>query len=111
MDEAHEWSLHTDVLFGILKNISSNRTDFKLIITSATMNSQKFSNFFDHAPIYFIPGRTFPVQINYCDSLPDDYVDSIVKKVLEIHLKEESGDILIFLTGREDIDYTCFLIE
>jgi pre-mRNA-splicing factor ATP-dependent RNA helicase DHX38/PRP16 len=79
MDEAHERSLSYDVLFGLLKKVTERRLDIKLIITSATMNADKFSSFFGEAPIYFIPGRTFPVDIYFSKTLFDDYVEAAVK--------------------------------
>ncbi len=111
MDEAHERSLNTDVLFGILKKVVSKRRDLKLIVTSATMNSKRFSDFFGNAPIFNIPGRTFQVDYRFSKSIPDDYVDAAVKKAIEVHLQYPSGDILVFMTGQEDIEATCLLLH
>ena len=99
MDEAHERSLNTDVIFGLLKKVTQNRMDLKIIITSATMNADKFSTFFGGAPIFNIPGRTFPVDIFFSKTLFDDYVEAAVKQALTIHLENGPGDILIFMTG------------
>lgn len=113
IDEAHERSLNTDVLLGILKSLLRDRKDLKLIITSATMNAAKFSKFFGNAPQLTIPGRTFPVQINYSKFPVSDYVESAIIQAVNIHVSTsiQSGDILIFMTGQEDIDVTTDMIK
>jgi pre-mRNA-splicing factor ATP-dependent RNA helicase DHX38/PRP16 len=111
MDEAHERALNTDVLMGLIKKVLSRRRDLKLIVTSATMNSERFSRFYGGAPEFVIPGRTFPVDIQYSRSPCEDYVESAVKQALAIHVSQGPGDILIFMTGQEDIEVTCELIE
>ncbi|KAK0208098.1 P-loop containing nucleoside triphosphate hydrolase protein [Desarmillaria ectypa] len=111
LDEAHERSLSTDVLMGLLRKILSRRRDLKLIVTSATMNADKFSTFYGNAPTFTIPGRTFPVEIFHAKSPCEDYVDSAVKQVLQIHLSLPAGDILVFMTGQEDIEITCQVVQ
>jgi len=111
MDEAHERSLNTDVLFGILKGILSRRHDLRVIVTSATMDSKKFSNYFGGAPVYFIKGRYYKVEPFFMRTNPSDYVQAAVSQVCSIHIKEPPGDILVFMTGQDDIECTCDLIK
>ncbi|CAJ0646876.1 11225_t:CDS:10, partial [Entrophospora sp. SA101] len=111
MDKAHECSLQTDVLMGLLRQVITRRRDLKLIVTSATMNTEKFAAFFGNCAIFTIPGRTFPVDTMFSKTPCEDYVDSAVKQVLEIHLSRPAGDILVFMTGQEDIEITCQVIS
>ena len=93
-----------------LNKVATQRRDLKIIITSATMNAEKFSKFFGNVPIYTIPGRTFPVEIFFSKHIMEDYVDAAVRQAISIHLQHGEGDILIFMTGQEDIETTCLLI-
>ncbi|KAF1392855.1 hypothetical protein PFLUV_G00032370 [Perca fluviatilis] len=88
------------------KKVVSRRTDLKLIVTSATMDSDKFAAFFGNVPIFHIPGRTFPVDILFSKTPQEDYVEAAVKQALQIHLSGLIGDILIFMPGQEDIEVT-----
>ncbi|KAF2310850.1 hypothetical protein GH714_017620 [Hevea brasiliensis] len=107
LDEAHERTIHTDVLFGLLKQLVKRRPDLRLIVTSATLDAEKFSGYFFNCNIFTIPGRTFPVEILYTKQPESDYLDAALITVLQIHLTEPEGDILLFLTGQEEIDFAC----
>lgn len=86
------------------------RPDLKLIVTSATLDAEKFSEYFFGCPIFTIPGRTFPVEILYTKEPEPDYLDAALITVMQIHLSEPPGDILIFLTGQEEIDTSCEIL-
>ncbi|AES62983.1 ATP-dependent RNA helicase DHX8 [Medicago truncatula] len=107
LDEAHERTIYTDVLFGLLKQLVKRRPELRLIVTSATLDAEKFSGYFFNCNIFTIPGRTFPVEILYAKQPESDYLDASLITVLQIHLTEPEGDILLFLTGQEEIDFAC----
>lgn len=110
LDEAHERTIHTDVLFGLLKQLVRRRPDLRLIVTSATLDAEKFSGYFFNCNIFTIPGRTYPVEILYTKQPESDYLDAALITVMQIHLTEPEGDILLFLTGQEEIDTACQIL-
>jgi len=116
LDEAHERTLATDILMGILKSLAQRRTDLKLIIMSATLDALKFQKYFGisgstPAPLFKVPGRTHPVEVFYTQEPEPDYVEAAIRTVLMIHRAEEPGDILLFLTGEEEIEDACRKIK
>eukprot|EP00271_Cylindrocystis_brebissonii_P023434 TRINITY_DN9716_c0_g2_i1.p1 TRINITY_DN9716_c0_g2~~TRINITY_DN9716_c0_g2_i1.p1 ORF type:complete len:1086 (-),score=351.57 TRINITY_DN9716_c0_g2_i1:963-4220(-) len=111
VDEAHERTLHTDILFGLVKDIARFRPDIKLLISSATLDAEKFSEYFDSAPIFRIPGRRYPVDIHYTKEPEADYLDAAVVTVLQIHVTQDLGDVLVFLSGQDEIEQAQEILE
>ncbi|KAJ4490687.1 P-loop containing nucleoside triphosphate hydrolase protein [Lentinula aciculospora] len=122
LDEAHERTLATDILMGLLKNLAKRRKDLKIIVMSATLDAVKFQSYFSlhdsaageepsPAPLFKVPGRTHPVEVFYTQEPEPDYVEAAIRTVLMIHRAEDPGDILIFLTGEEEIEDACRKIK
>ncbi|GET93154.1 deah-box RNA helicase, putative [Leishmania tarentolae] len=107
VDEAHERSLSTDILLGLLRDVIRRNSNLKVIVASATINAEKFSDFFDKAPVFTVSGRTYPVELFYSDEPVADYVTESAHTVLGLHLsKPLPGDVLVFLPGQDAIE-TC----
>ena len=118
IDEAHERSLNIDFLLGIVRTLLDTRPELKLIITSATLDTEKFTRAFQNAPVIEVSGRQYPVDVEYrpAESFPSksdgfDYVDLAVKAVHYIKQKKKPGDILVFMPTEQDILETCERLE
>jgi len=117
VDEAHERSLNIDFLLGILKNLRRKRPDLKLIITSATIDTEKFSKAFDNAPVIEVSGRMYPVDTHYltpdqtADPDEQSHIELAAKAVDRIVRKNPYGDILVFMPTEQGIRETADLIE
>ncbi|KAI8344072.1 P-loop containing nucleoside triphosphate hydrolase protein [Chlamydoabsidia padenii] len=111
LDEAHERTLNTDILMGLLKEVCRKRRDLQVVVMSATLDAGKFQKYFNEAPLLSVPGRTFPVEIFYTPEPERDYLEAAIRTVLQVHVSEPEGDILVFLTGEEEIEQACKKIE
>ena len=120
IDEAHERSLHTDILLAFIKQCLPLRPDLKVIITSATIDPQLFVNYFGECPVLKVSGRTFPVDVIWCPLTKEvdklryqdcPYVEEAVECAKNIHCKEPTGAILVFLTSVFEIELACTLAE
>uniref|UniRef100_A0A1J3HTC6 RNA helicase n=1 Tax=Noccaea caerulescens TaxID=107243 RepID=A0A1J3HTC6_NOCCA len=112
LDEAHERSLNTDILLGLMKRLVRIRSsNFKVLITSATLDGEKVSEFFSGCPVLNVPGKLYPVEILYSKERPGSYIESSLKVAIDIHVREPEGDILIFMTGQDDIERLVAKLE
>lgn len=124
VDEAHERSQNIDFVLGLLKDLLKRREDLKVVVASATIDQEKFSRYFWNAPIVSVPGRMFDVDIVWSKSdIPHSgydfaerkrtfpIVDAVVQTVSEIHTSQPDGDVLVFMTGEDDIKRTVEGLE
>ncbi|MFZ2055013.1 MAG: ATP-dependent RNA helicase HrpA [Candidatus Aminicenantales bacterium] len=118
IDEAHERSLNIDFLLGIVRSLLDVRPELKVVITSATLDTEKFSEAFGGAPVIHVGGRLYPVELEYMppesfskDTDESDYVDMAVRAVERLKSRRQAGDILVFMPTEQDILETCDKLE
>jgi len=101
VDEAHQHTVATDLLLGLLKQLTTTRSDLKIVVMSATIDTEQFKAFFPGSVVHDVSGRAFPVKHKYLQQpvLQLDMVDAVVRTIMQAHLVERSGDILVFVAG------------
>ena len=105
LDEAHERQISTDILFSLCKEAVRKRNGgLKLIVTSATMDTNQFSDYFDKCPVQNMEGKCYPVELLWGETSTNSRVHEAVKAAIRMHLHEDSGDVLAFLTGSEECE-------
>ncbi|GKY95405.1 hypothetical protein MPSEU_000502000 [Mayamaea pseudoterrestris] len=113
LDECHERTVATDILMGLLQQVLPERSkgskygELKVVVMSATLDAKKFQEYFHGAPLMKVPGRTFPVDVFYTAEPERNYVEAAIRTTIHIHEFEGPGDILLFLTGEQEIEQAC----
>ncbi|PRT52629.1 putative ATP-dependent RNA helicase DHR2 [Wickerhamiella sorbophila] len=107
IDEAHERTVTTDLLLGLLKQILANRPQLRVVVMSATLDAETFSEFFGGARILYVEGKTYPVERFYLKAEESNLVEATVKAVEQVNSTQPTGDVLVFLSGQDEIEATA----